>query len=342
MRAGRPPSTLGALPLPPKSLFLQTVRDKARVRRLSPRTEQVYVRWIVRFIRHHGNRHPRSLAEPEVAAFLSWLASERQVSASTQTQALSALLFMYETVLSRPLARLPEMKWSQRRVTLPVVLTRDEVQAVLEQLSGVYWIIAMLLYGSGLRLLECLTLRVKDVDLVRGELRLRTTKGSTPRITMIAKAIREPLRAHLVRVRELHLRDLGAGGGGVRLPGALARKYPNAPKEWPWQWVFPAVRPYREPDTGLLRRHHLHESAVQRAIKSAVREAGIPKRATCHTLRHSFATHLLESGHDIRTIQQLLGHRNVATTMLYTHVLNRGGLGVRSPADFLGEAGGSG
>ena len=322
--------------MPQKSLFLQTVRDKARAKRLSPRTERVYSRWIVRFIRHHGSRHPRELGEAEVAGFLTWLASERQVSASTQTQALAALLFLFQTVLGRSLGRLPEMTWAQSRNRMPVVLTQDEVGAVLSRLEGVHWLAGMLMYGSGLRLLECLTLRVKDLDLDRGEIRLRQTKGGSPRVTMIPKLLVARLRAHLVTVRLLHQRDLAEGAGSVVLPWALDRKYPNAGREWAWQWVFPAGRTYVEPETGLRRRHHLHESGVQRAVKAAVRRADIPKRATCHTFRHSFATHLLESGHDIRTIQQLLGHRSVATTMIYTHVLNRGGLGVRSPADLLG------
>lgn len=320
----------------PKSVLLQTVHDKARFRRLSPRTEQVYRSWILRFIRHHGTRHPRDLGEVEVAAFLTHLASERKVSASTQTQALCALLFLYSTVLGRPLGRLGEMRWAQSRARMPVVLSAAEVSAVMNQLDGVYWLVAMLLYGSGLRLMECLTLRVKDLDLARGEIRLRTTKGGGARVTMIPKSLVPKLTQHLQEVRRIHRRDLDAGAGEVMLPGALARKYPKAGREWAWQWVFPAASCYAERGTGVVRRHHLHESTVQRAVKAAVRKADISKRATCHTFRHSFATHLLESGHDIRTIQQLLGHRNVATTMIYTHVLNKGGLGVRSPADLLG------
>lgn len=320
----------------PKSVLLQTVHDKARLRRLSPRTERVYRGWILRFIRHHGTRHPRDLGEPEVAGFLTYLASERKVSASTQTQALCALLFLYSTVLGRPLKRLGEMRWAQSRARMPVVLSAAEVSAVLGQLDGVNWLVAMLLYGAGLRLMECLTLRVKDLDLARCELRLRTTKGGVPRVTMVPKSLVERLKQHLVQVRLIHQRDLAAGAGDVVLPDALSRKYPKAGREWAWQWVFPATRTYVEAETGVIRRHHLHESAVQRAVKTAVRKADIAKHATCHTFRHSFATHLLESGHDIRTIQQLLGHRNVVTTMIYTHVLNKGGLGVRSPADLLG------
>jgi integron integrase len=264
-----------------------------------------------------------------VAAFLTHLA-ERQVAPSTQMQALCALLFLYEHVLGRPLGKLHELRWARPRARLPVVLTAREVEQVLAGLSGVRWLVAMLLYGSGLRLLECLQLRVKDVDLERGEIRLRATKGGMPRVTVLAAA-----------VRRQHERDVARGAGSVALPGALAAKYPGAAREWPWQWVFPARREHVDRATGERRRHHLHESVVQRAVKAAVLRSGIGKRATCHTLRHSFATHLLESGYDIRTVQELLGHKDVSTTMQYTHVLHRGGLGVRSPADTLGEGGGS-
>jgi integron integrase len=325
--------------MPQKSLFLQTIREKCRTKRLSPRTEEAYRRWIIRFVRFHGTRHPKELTEIHVAQFLTHLAVERKVAAATQAQALAALLFLFRTVLERPFGRLSEMTWAPSRARLPVVLTADEVGAVLRELKGVYWLVAMLLYGSGLRLLECLTLRVKDVDLARGEIRIRTTKGGSPRVTMIPQAVKAILVKHLQAVRGVHQRDVAAGAGEVVLPWALDRKYRNAGREWPWQWVFPAARTYREANGGKVRRHHLHETAVQRAVKGAVRRAGIAKAATCHTLRHSFATHLLESGHDIRTIQELLGHRSVTTTMVYTHVLNRGGLGVRSPADLLAGAG---
>lgn len=318
-----------------KSLLLQAVRDKGLARRLSQRTVQTYRRWIVRFIRFHGTRHPNRLGEVEVAAFLTWLAAERQVSASTQMQALSALLFLYEQVLRRPLGRLPEMSWAKPKGRLPVVLTPREVAAVLGQLAGVSRLVAMLLYGSGLRLMECVSLRIKDVDLGRGEIRVREGKGGGSRVTMLARSAVEPLREHIRRVELQHRTDLAAGRGSVALPWALARKYPRAPREWPWQWVFPATRHYADRETGELRRHHIHPTAVQRAVTAAVRRAGIPKRASCHTLRHSFATHLLEGGYDIRTIQQLLGHRSVTTTMIYTHVLNKGAMGVRSPADEL-------
>jgi integron integrase len=280
------------------------------------------------------------MGEPEVAAFLTHLA-ERQVAPSTQMQALCALLFLYEHVLGRPLGKLQDLRWARPRARLPVVLTPQEVQRVLAGLSGVRWLVAVVLYGSGLRLLECLQLRVKDLDLERGEIQVRDTKGGTPRVTVLPEALREPLRAHLEGVQRQHERDVARGAGSVALPGALARKYPRAAREWAWQWVFPATREHVDRATGERRRHHLHESVVQRAVKAAVLRSGIGKRATCHTLRHSFATHLLESGYDIRTVQELLGHKDVSTTMMYTHVLHRGGLGVRSPADALVRGGGS-
>jgi integron integrase len=320
--------------VPQKSLFLQSVRYKARARRFSPRTERVYVAWIRRFIRFHGMRHPRDLGEAEVAGFLSHLAVDRRVAPSTQAQALCALLFLYEQVLGRPLGRLEGLRWARRRPGLPVVLTREEVEAVLRELAGVPWLVSMLLYGSGLRLLEALQLRVKDVDLARGEIRVRDAKGGRPRVTVLSEAVREPFGLHLEAVRRLYQADLRAGAGGVELPGALAVKYPQAAREWAWQWVFPARRRYVAVGGGL-RRHHVHESVIQRAVKAAVRRSGINKRATCHTFRHCFATHLLEGRYDIRTVQELLGHRDVRTTMIYTHVLNRGGLGVQSPADLL-------
>jgi integron integrase len=324
--------------MPQKSLFLQTVRYKARARRLSRRTERAYVAWIRRFIRHNDRRHPADLGEAEVAAFLNHLAAERNVAPSTQTQALCALLFLYEHVLGRPLGRMEQLSWARPRGRLPVVLTRDEVEAVLAELRGVPWLVALLLYGSGLRLMEALQLRVKDVDLARGEVRVRDTKGGKPRVTVLAVAVREPLRAHLADVRKVYDADARRGGVQVDLPGALALKYPGAAREWVWQWVFPAGRRHRTEgiDAQPARwRHHVHESVIQRAVKAAVLRSGVSKRATCHTLRHSFATHLLEGGYDIRTVQELLGHKDVSTTMIYTHVLNRGGLGVRSPADLL-------
>ena len=330
--------------MPPKSLLLQAVRDRIRYRRLSPRTEQAYTSWIVRYIRYHGLRHPKTMGASEVASYLTHLATEKRVSAGTQSQARSTLFFLYHEVLKSNLGDLGEFTWARPTSRLPVVLNHAEVAALLEQLEGTMWIIGSLLYGAGLRLLECLTLRIKDIDLDRGEIKVRAGKGNKDRITMIPNAVKSKLQRHLAVVKPVHERD-AAARIGVALPGALGRKYPNADREWAWYWVFPAHRTYREVATGNHRRHHLHESAVQRTIKRAVLVAGIPKRATCHTLRHSFATHLLESGYDIRTVQELLGHSDVSTTMIYTHVLNRSGRGVLSPMDALvagrggGEAG---
>jgi integron integrase len=313
-----------------------------RLRRYSPRTEHAYLGWIVRFIRFHRLRHPGRMGEREVADFLSWLAVERRVAAPTQVQALSALLFLYRDVLGRPLDQLDHIHWARSRARLPVVLTPEEVRRVLGQMRGPIHLAGLLLYGAGLRLMECLALRVKDLDIARREIRVREAKGGRERVTMLPGAAVPELTVHLESVRSLHERDLGEGRGAVEIPGALSRKYPGASRDWVWQWIFPAARTHTDETTGEIRRHHLHESAVQRAFKAAVGRARIGKRATCHTLRHSFATHLLESGYDIRTVQELLGHKEVSTTMIYTHVLNRGGLGVRSPADELLGGGGSG
>jgi integron integrase len=273
------------------------------------------------------------LGATEVAAFLTSLAVQGKVAASTQNQALSALLFLYREVLGIDLPWLDEVVRAKRPVHLPVVLTREEVRAVLQRLDGVPRLMAVLLYGAGLRLLECCRLRVKDVDFATNQLAIRDGKGHKDRATMLPTAVKADLHAHLERVRRQHEDDLRHGAGWVELPGALLRKYPNAGRAWGWQWVFPATRIYVDRVTGQRRRHHLHESVLQRAVKDAVRSAGIAKPATCHTFRHSFATHLLEDSHDIRTVQELLGHRDVNTTMIYTHVLNRGPAGVRSPAD---------
>lgn len=315
--------------------LLDQVRAAIRVRHYSQRTEYAYVAWIRRFIGFHGMRHPRDLGEREVAAFVSSLAA-RGVSASTQNQALSAILFLYGAVFGRSLAGLDGIVRAQRPLRLPVVLSRDEVASLLSRLRGPVWLMASLMYGAGLRLLEVAELRVKDLNFDRGELTIRDGKGRKDRVTMLPAALRRPLGDHLRQVQAQHVVDVAAGRGCVALPGALRAKYPGAPREWAWQWVFPATRFYIDRETGESRRHHLHESVLQRAVKEAVRAANIPRPATCHSLRHSFATHLLAAGYDIRTIQELLGHRDVSTTMVYTHVLNQGGRGVRSPLDQLG------
>jgi len=319
-------------PSRPPRLF-DRVREAARVRHYSRRTESAYLAWIRRFIFFHGKRHPAEMGAPEITKFLSSLAVEGNVAASTQNQALSALLFLYRDVLEQDLPWLDDVVRAKRPARIPVVLTRDEVRTLLLQMHGVPRLMAMLLYGAGLRLLECAHLRVKDVDFARNQLVVRSGKGDKDRVTMLPAVVKAELTRHLEAVKQQHEMDLRHGAGWVELPSALARKYPNAGREWPWQWVFPATRIYVERATGQRRRHHLHESVLQRAVREALMKAAIPKRASCHTFRHSFATHLLEDGHDIRTVQELLGHRDVNTTMIYTHVLNRGPAGVQSPAD---------
>ncbi|PYM15956.1 MAG: integron integrase [Candidatus Rokuibacteriota bacterium] len=317
----------------PKPRLLDRVRDAIRTRHYSRRTEKAYVHWIRRYIFFHDKRHPAEMGAPEVTAFLTALAVRDKVAASTQNQALAALLFLYRVVLGVELPWLDEVVHARRPQFLPVVLTRDEVRAILQGLNGAPRLMAVLLYGAGLRLLECCRLRMKDVDFATNQIVIRDGKGRKDRVTMLPAAIKPGLIAHVERVRKQHEADLRHGAGWVELPGALARKYPNAGRDWAWQWVFPATRFYVDSATRQHRRHHLHESVLQRAVKDAVRAAGIPKPATCHTFRHSFATHLLEDGHDIRTVQELLGHRDISTTMIYTHVLNRGPAGVKSPAD---------
>ena len=301
----------------------------------SPRTEEAYAHWVRRFVRFHGLKHPGDLGDDAIVSFLAALASDAGVSASTHNQASSALLFLYREVLGREV-RVPDRALRIRTAPrVPVVLTRDEVRLVLEELAGAKRLVATLLYGTGLRLLEGLCLRVKDLDLERREITVRSGKGARDRITMLPESLKAALRGQIERARALHDRDRAGGAGWVELPHAFGRKSPQAGRDWPWQWLFPAARQYTEPSTGQRRRHHLHETALQRAVRDAVRRSGIAKQASCHTFRHSFATHLLEDGYDIRTIQELLGHSSVRTTMIYTHVLNRGGRGVRSPADRL-------
>ena len=320
----------------PKRL-LDRVHEEIRWRHYSRRTEEAYVHWIRRFIYFSGKRHPRELGEAEVTAFLNHLAAERKVAGATQNQALSALLFLYRSVLGVELEWLRGIERPSRPPRMPSVLTPDEVERLLAQLQGVKWLIASVLYGAGLRVLECLRLRVKDVDLGYRQILVRDGKGEKDRVTMLPTKLVEPMRAHLERMRMLHARDLRDGYGEVHLPYALARKYPRAAREWRWQYVFPSAHRSADPEDGVLRRHHLDESVPQRAVREALAAAGIEKHASCHTLRHSFATHLLEAGYDIRTVQELLGHSDVSTTMIYTHVLNRGGRAVRSPLDRLEE-----
>jgi integron integrase len=320
--------------------LLDRLRHAVRIRHFSPRTEESYVYWTKNFVRSHGLRHPRELGAAEIEAFLSHLATERNVAASTQNQALNALVFLYRHVLGHEVPVLEGLVRARTRRPLPVVLSREEVAAVLARLEGRLMLVAGLLYGSGLRLGEALELRVKDLDFESRAIRLRQGKGRKDRVTVLPEALVTPLQEHLLRVEALHASDLALGFGQVVLPHALAAKYVNANHEWGWQWVFPAARRHRNATSGVERRHHLHETVVQKAMKRALRLAGIVKPAGPHTLRHSFATHLLLAGYDIRTVQELLGHRSVQTTMIYTHVLNRGGRGVQSPLDRKGESGG--
>jgi len=317
----------------PKPKLLDEVRTVMRLRHMSIRTEEAYVQWIKRFIVFHDKRHPREMGEAEIRDFLAYLAVDQKVAASTQNQAMAALLFLYREVLGKELPRLNQIERPTKPKRLPVVFTRQEVQAVLAHLQGTNHLVVSLLYGSGLRLLECLRLRVKDVDFQTNQIIVRDGKGEKDRVTMLPVSLKEPLRGHLKKVKRLHEIDLGEGFGSVYLPYALARKYPQAEKEWGWQYIFPAPTRSVDPRSGACRRHHLDESGVQKAVKEAVRMADIHKPGSCHSFRHSFATHLLEAGHDIRTIQELLGHADVRTTMIYTHITVNSFRGVISPLD---------
>jgi integron integrase len=329
-----PPSLPTAAPQN-KPKLLDQVRDVIRRKHFSIRTEQSYVDWIRRFILFHNKRHPRDMAEAEVTQFLTHLARDGRVAASTQNQAFSALLFLYKQVLKQEIGWLEGVERAKRSARLPVVLTRDEVHKIFAHLHGTPRLMAGLLYGSGLRLMECVRLRVKDIDFGYARITVRDGKGAKDRVTMLPVNLAKPLERHLKKVQAQHEEDLEAGFGSVFLPTAIARKYPRAAKEWAWQYVFPSSRLSFDPrcPEAVKQRHHIDETLLQDTVKKAVRASGITKPATCHTLRHSFATHLLERGNDIRTVQELLGHKDVSTTMIYTHVLNKPGIGVKSPLD---------
>ena len=317
----------------PKARLLDQVREVIRVKHYSIRTEEAYVQWIKRFIFFHGKRHPREMGATEIEVFLTDLAVQRKVSSSTQNQALNALVFLYKEVLDIDLGEFAAVR-AKRPNRLPVVLTKAETAKLLAAMKpGTIGLMARLLYGTGMRLMECVRLRVKDVDFGYGQIMVRDGKGLKDRVTVLPGKLREPLRVHLEQVRLLHRQDLARGGGQVYLPFALSRKYPNAKRAWSWQYVFPAAKLSVDPRSQEVRRHHVQEKNLQNAVKMAVRKAGVTKPASCHTLRHSFATHLLENGSDIRTVQELLGHKDVSTMMIYTHVLNKPGIGVKSPLD---------
>jgi len=327
------PANITITSLANKPKLLDQVRDVIRRRHYSIRTEQAYVDWIKRFILYHDKRHPREMAEEEVTQFLTYLARDRNVASSTQNQALSALLFLYKDVLKQEIGWLKNVERARRPAKLPVVLAHAELKRVFAQMHGVPKLMAGLLYGSGLRLMECVRLRVKDVDFELAQITVRDAKGGKDRVTMLPINLSEPLQRHLRQMKARHEQDLEDGFGSVHLPFALSRKFPNAARQWGWQYVFPSSRISVDPRTGKRQRHHMAEGILQSALNRAVHAAGIVKRANCHSLRHSFATHLLKRGYDIRTVQELLGHKDVSTTMIYTHVLNRPGIGVRSPLD---------
>jgi integron integrase len=318
-----------------KPKLLDQLRDVIRYKHYSFRTEETYIHWVKRYIFFHNKRHPQEMGRDEVSRFLTHLAVEKKVASSTQNQAFSAILFLYKNILKKDLGLLENVTRAKKPQKLPVVFTKDEVRSIILQLEGEKWLIANLLYGAGLRLNECLQLRVKDIDFGYKQITVRDGKGHKDRITILPGHIIERLTRKLDKVKCQHESDLKNGFGTVYLSYALERKYKNANKQWGWQYVFPATKISVDPRSTIRRRHHLHESVMQRAIKQAIRQAGIHKPGSCHSLRHSFATHLLESGYDIRTVQELLGHKDVSTTMIYTHVLNKGGKGVQSPGDML-------
>lgn len=321
--------------VPGKPKLLDQLRSAIRVRHYSIRTEEAYVHWVCEFILFHHKRHPDEMGEAEVGRYLTHLAVNRKVTASTQNQALSALVFLYRNVLNRELGHFQDVERAKKPQRLPVVFTREEVRSVLSKLEGTQWLMASLLYGAGLRLMECLRLRIKDLDFSYRQIVVRDGKGQKDRVTPLPEILLAPLQRHLEKVKALHEQDLKGGFGEVYLPDALGRKYPNAAREWGWQYVFPSRNRSVDPRSGIIRRHHQDENTLQRAVSAAVRAAGLTKPGSCHTFRHSFATHLLEGGYDIRTVQELLGHQDVRTTMIYTHVMNKGGRGVRSPLDSL-------
>lgn len=316
-----------------RSKLLDSVREEIRRRNYSYRTEQAYVNWIIRFVKFCGTKHPTKIEEEEITAFLNYLANERNVAASTQNQALCALVFMYDHVLKEPMPLLKNLERAKKPARLPVVLTEKEVRDILRRLNGLPSLVAMLLYGSGLRISEALRLRVLDIDFEYHQIAVRDGKGSKDRYTLLPVTLKSKLQAQVERVKQLHLRDKKRGYGATLLPKALSRKYPGMENTMPWRYLFPSRRISTDPRTGLQHRYHISDSYVQRAVKEAVRASGITKKVSCHTFRHSFATHLLMDGYDIRTVQELLGHKQLSTTMIYTHVINKGGKGVKSPID---------
>jgi len=318
---------------PPK--LLDQVREKIRVKHYSYRTEQAYVQWVKRFILFHNKKHPKDMGEQEITQFLSHLAVNRNISASTQNQALCAIVFLYKHVLNKDLNEFGNIQWAKRPKRLPVVFSKNEIRQILDEMSGIYKVMATLLYGAGLRLTECLQLRVKDIDFDYQQIAVRSGKGEKDRVTVLPESVTEPLKKHINKVIDIHDKDIQEGYDSVYMPYALDRKYPNAGKEIGWHFLFPSKNISKDPVSGIMRRHHLHGSVLQRAVKSAIKKARIMKHGGCHTFRHSFATHLLEDGTNIRTVQELLGHKSVETTMVYTHVMNKKKIGVKSPADNL-------